>query len=141
MTGEEIKAYRMEHGISQRELAQQIGISQQRISALERGAPSASLEVAKADAQKPKLSLVPPALIRAVCRVREYGCRKYHDPDNWRRVESVRYHEAMLRHVLACWDDPWAVDPESGLLHLEHIACNLAFMLQLREDEQDGAAQ
>lgn len=95
----------------------------------------------KADAQKPRYSLVPPALIRGVCRVREYGTQKYHDPDNWRRVESVRYHEAMLRHVLACWDDPWAVDLESGLLHLEHIACNVAFMLQMREDGQDGASQ
>lgn len=39
MTGEEMKAYRAEHKLSQREMAEIIGISQQRISALERGAP------------------------------------------------------------------------------------------------------
>lgn len=39
MTGEEIKAYRAERGLSQRALAEEWGISQQRISALERGAP------------------------------------------------------------------------------------------------------
>jgi predicted transcriptional regulator len=37
MTGEEIKAYRMERGLSQRALAKEWGISQQRISALEQG--------------------------------------------------------------------------------------------------------
>lgn len=88
-------------------------------------------EDAKAEAGKPRLSLVPPEIIRAVCRVREYGTAKYHDPDNWRFVEPERYHEALLRHVLACWQDPLAVDPESGLLHLEHIACNVAFLLQM----------
>ena len=41
----------------------------------------------------------------------------------------------MLRHVLACWNDPYSVDPESGLLHLEHIACNVAFMLALRDGD------
>lgn len=93
--------------------------------------PTRKPDNAKADAGKPRLSLVPPEIIRAVCRVREFGCEKYHDPENWRLVQPERYHEAMLRHVLACWDNPWAVDPESGLLHLEHIACNVAFLLQM----------
>jgi hypothetical protein len=91
---------------------------------------------AKADAGKPRLSLVPPEIIRAVCRVREYGTEKYHDPENWRQVESDRYHEALLRHVLACWDNPWAVDPESGLLHLEHIATNIAFLLTMKKENR-----
>ena len=41
---------------------------------------------AKADAGKIRPTLVPPALIEAVAAVREYGCSKYGDPDNWRRV-------------------------------------------------------
>ena len=84
---------------------------------------------AKADGGKPHPSYVPVEIIEAVMRVREYGTAKYHDPDNWKIVEPERYHDAMLRHVLACWNDPYAVDPESGLMHLEHIACNVAFLL------------
>lgn len=85
---------------------------------------------AKADAGKPHPSYVPVALIRAVMAVREYGTAKYVDPDNWRRVEPQRYHEALLRHVLAIWHDPYAIDEESGLLHLAHICCNAAFLLE-----------
>lgn len=84
---------------------------------------------AKADGGKPHPSYVPVEIIEAVMRVREYGTQKYHDPDNWKIVEPERYHDAMLRHVLACWNDPYAVDTESGLMHLEHIACNVAFLL------------
>lgn len=93
---------------------------------------------AKADGNKPHPSYVPVEIIEAVMRVREYGTKKYHDPDNWKIVEPERYHDAMLRHVLACWNDPYAVDPESGLLHLEHIACNVAFLLALRKEDKDA---
>lgn len=90
---------------------------------------------AKADAGKPRPSLVPPALIRSVMRVREFGTAKYgNDPDNWRNVELERYHEALLRHVLAAWENPYAVDPESGLMAIEHAACNIAFLLQAWEE-------
>ena len=89
---------------------------------------------AKADSGKPRPSLVQPALIRADMGVREYGCQKYHKPDNWRNVEDSRYWDALLRHVLAAWDDWQAVDPESGLPHLHHIICNAGFLAQYMED-------
>ena len=89
---------------------------------------------AKADKDKPRPSLVQPALIRADMGVREYGCQKYHKPDNWRNVEASRYWDALLRHVLAAWDDWQAVDPESGLPHLHHIICNAGFLAQYMED-------
>ena len=89
---------------------------------------------AKSDGGKPRPSLVPPALIRGVDAIREYGCKKYSDPDNWRRVEAQRYWDALLRHVLAAWDDWQAVDPESGLPHLHHIICNAGFLAQYMED-------
>ena len=89
---------------------------------------------AKYDAEKPHPSYVPPAIIRSVMAVREYGNKKYHDPQNWKQVEAERYHEALLRHILAAWEDVYSVDEESGLLHLEHAACNIAFLLQMREE-------
>ena len=90
---------------------------------------------AKADQDKPRPSLVQPALIRADMATREFGCAKYHDPDNWRNVEAARYWDALLRHVLAAWDDWKAVDPESGLPHLHHIICNAGFLAQYMEED------
>lgn len=91
---------------------------------------------AKTDAGKIRPTLVPPALIEAVAAVREYGCSKYHSPDNWRRVEPQRYWEATLRHALAAWDNYEATDAESGLPHLAHMACDIAFILQIMKENK-----
>lgn len=85
----------------------------------------------KADAGKLRPSLVPSEIIRAVARVREYGVAKYGEKESWREVEVDRYREALLRHILAYKDDPDGVDEESGLPHLEHVACNVAFLLEM----------
>jgi hypothetical protein len=96
---------------------------------------------AKRDVGKPHPSYVPVELIKEVMAIREMGTAKYGSPDNWKKVSIERYHDAMLRHVLACWEDPFSVDDESGLLHLSHIACNVAFMLALHKEMQDGTEQ
>jgi hypothetical protein len=98
---------------------------------------------AKADSGKPILSLVPTEIIKEIEKVRSYGVKKYKEPDNWKQVEIERYHEALLRHTLAIWNDLYATDNESGLLHLSHIATNIAFILELmkktvKECEEDG---
>lgn len=90
---------------------------------------------AKSDGGKPRPSLVPPALIRGVDAVREFGTARYGSPENWRKVEPQRYWDALLRHVLAAWDNWKAVDPESGMPHLWHIACNAGFLMQYMEEE------
>ena len=51
-------------------------------------------------------------------------------------MEPQRYWEAALRHTLAAWMDYRKRDRESGLMHIEHIACNLAFLLQFLEEEE-----
>lgn len=89
---------------------------------------------AKADAGKPHPSYVPVALIEGVMSVREYGNAKYHDPDNWKQVEPERYHQALLRHILMAWNDPYKRDPESGLLALEHAATNIGFLLEMYKE-------
>ena len=94
-----------------------------------------SNQEAKSDGGKPRPSLVPPALIRGTDAVREYGTKTYGSPDNWRKVEPQRYWDALLRHVLAAWNDWKAVDPESGMPHLWHIACNAGFLMQYMEEE------
>lgn len=91
---------------------------------------------AKADSGKPNLSLVPKQIIYEIEKVRAFGSKKYNNPDNWKKVELERYHEALLRHTLAMWNDIGAKDKESGLLHLSHIACNVAFILELMNDKE-----
>lgn len=86
---------------------------------------------AKADAGKLQLTLVPRGIIRAVARIRMYGNEKYHDPENWRTVEIERYRDAAFRHFLSYLDDPQDVDEESGLPHLWHLACNVAFLVEM----------
>ena len=93
---------------------------------------------AKADAGKPRPLLVPTSLMRAVMAIREYGCQKYHDPDNWKKVDAERYKNAAYRHWLAYLEGE-ELDEESHLPHLWHLACNVAFLIELdREREASG---
>lgn len=85
---------------------------------------------AKADAGKPRPTLTPVSLIEAVTAVRMYGNQKYHDPDNWKQVEPQRYRDALYRHWLAYLRGE-ECDPESGLPHLWHLACNAAFLIEM----------
>lgn len=88
------------------------------------------IQGAKYDGDKPNLSTVPPGIIYAIERVRAYGFAKYEEAENWKTIDPKRWHEALLRHVLRIWNDPMAVDPESGLPHLWHIATNVDFLIE-----------
>lgn len=90
----------------------------------------------KADLGKPQLRLVPTEIIYEIEKVRSFGVKKYKEPDNWKKVEVERYHQALLRHTLAVWNDIQARDKESGLLHLSHIATNVAFILEMMKDKE-----
>lgn len=99
-------------------------------------APKKPDQKAKADAGKPRLSLVPPEIIFDIARIREYGNAKYGATDNWKTVEIERYRDAAFRHLLAYISDPQGKDEESGLPHLWHLACNVAFLCAM-EDGHD----
>ena len=88
---------------------------------------------AKADAGKARLTLVPRKIIWAIASVRMFGSIKYKDPDNWKRVSKERYRDAAFRHFLRYLDDPEGVDEESGLPHLYHCCCNLAFLCEMED--------
>lgn len=87
----------------------------------------------KADAGKLDLTLVPRDAIREIARIRMYGVQKYGTSESWRRVDPNRYRAAAFRHFLAYLDDPHGVDEESGLPHLSHLACNIAFLIDLEK--------
>lgn len=90
---------------------------------------------AKADSGKPRLTLVPPRIIWDVAAVREYGNRKYGDPENWRGVRPQRYRDTAFRHFMRYLATPHGVDEESGLPHLWHCCCNLAFLCELEDND------
>lgn len=89
----------------------------------------------KADAGKAELRLVPMAIMYAIASIRTYGNKKYSDPDSWKRVAPERYIDAMLRHATAFAEDPLSKDEESGLPHLHHLACNVAFLCDMYKEE------
>lgn len=92
------------------------------------------IEGVKADAGKPRWSLMPWRGLSVVLAVLEYGARRY-APDNWRHVpdSSRRYREAAMRHLIADLGGE-RVDPESGQPHLAHAACSLLFLLEVGAD-------
>lgn len=92
-------------------------------------------DTAKHDTGKPRPTLVPVSLINAVTAVREYGTQKYGHPENWRNVEAQRYRDALYRHWLAYLGGE-RIDPESGLPHMHHVACNAAFIIELDGEEE-----
>ena len=95
----------------------------------------------KSDYGKAKLTLVPRKIIWAVAAIREYGSAKYGSAEAWEKVEPERYRNAAFRHFLRYLDDPSGMAPESGLPHLWHLACNIAFLCELEGDKDEDHIQ
>lgn len=95
-----------------------------------------SEQKAKFDTGKPQLTLVPRQILFDIAQVREYGTKKYGDSENWKKVEKQRYRDAAFRHFMSYLDEPNGNDEESGLTHLAHLACNIAFLCELEKEEQ-----
>lgn len=95
---------------------------------------------AKADAGKLPMNLVPTQINRDIAQVRQYGNEKYKDPNNWRKVEKLRYVAALERHLMAYKDylngDDDGFDKESGIEHYKHMACNMAFICEMERWEK-----
>ena len=88
----------------------------------------------KSDDGKPQCRLVPSEIVRCIAKVREYGKQKYGSAESWKDVELERYQDAMYRHLLSYIENPKGKDEESGLPHLWHIACNVAFLCELQKE-------
>ena len=75
-----------------------------------------------------------PEFIEAVGAVMTYGAKVYGE-GNYKKVEPKRYRAALMRHICKWLKDPHGIDDDSGLPHLYHIACNVAFLLELDKGE------
>lgn len=90
----------------------------------------------KDDTGKNRLDLIEPEFIESVGKVLTFGASKY-ELNNWQNVEDGkdRYYAAALRHLMA-YRKGEEKDPESGLSHLEHVACNIMFLLHFEREEK-----
>ena len=91
----------------------------------------------KADAGKLDWSLLPLDALTGLVRVLEYGADKY-AADSWKKIPDAerRYKAAMRRHQVAI-DSGELFDPESGLPHIDHVACNAMFLSWFQAQEGD----
>jgi len=90
----------------------------------------------KHDESKRRMDLVPTSLISSVARILEFGASKYGD-NNWREgLKWSRVYAALQRHLADFWDGN-DLDSESGLPHLYHAACNIAFLIEFYEKRKD----
>lgn len=88
----------------------------------------------KYDAGKPRMELLVqgcPNALEQVGTVLTFGAKKY-AAHSWQTVPGGddRYLAALLRHLTAIGKGE-QTDPESGLSHLAHVACNALFILEL----------
>lgn len=89
-----------------------------------------SSHAVKFDQGKPDLSLIPPEIIESLGQVLSFGAKKY-AARNWEKgMNYSRVYAALNRHIWAWWDPTKPdKDPETGLSHLAHAACCIAFLL------------
>lgn len=82
----------------------------------------------KFDAGKSRPDLIPAAALEGIAEVLAYGAAKYAE-DSWQLVPDAvkRYRAALLRHMIAVLKGEER-DPESGHLHIDHVATNAAFL-------------
>jgi len=78
---------------------------------------------------KAELHQVPTSLKMAVAKTLMYGAQKY-AKGNWRNGMSWTSVSDCLERHMASWLDGEEIDDASGLPHLYHAACNIAFLIE-----------
>ena len=92
----------------------------------------------KHDQGKPRFALMPPLAELEVVKVLSFGADKY-SPDNWRKVDPIRYGDAAGRHINAHRRGETA-DAESRLHALAHAICCLMFQLEKELESEQAPA-
>ncbi len=74
-----------------------------------------------------KWDLLPFKPLENVVRILTFGAEKY-EPNNWQKVDSIRYFDALIRHLIADHIRGEDYDQESNMLHSSHADCNAVFL-------------
>ncbi len=86
---------------------------------------------------KPQLSLIPLEYLEGEARVWMHGAKKY-AAWNWRKgMPWSEVINSLMRH-LAAFQAGEDFDPESGLPHIDHIACNVRMLQVFRVEYRQG---
>lgn len=94
--------------------------------------PASSLSGYRNDELKPRWDLLPSDALEAVVMVLTAGARKY-EPRNWEKgMNWSRCFASIMRHAWAWWRGENR-DPESGISHMAHVACNAMFLCSYEE--------
>ena len=83
----------------------------------------------KLDSGKTRFTLVDPVFVEGFAKILTDGAQKY-GVDNWKLLpddELHRYQDALLRHINSYFKGE-KLDPDTGMSHLYHAACNLMFL-------------
>jgi len=84
-------------------------------------------EAKKNDSEKVRLDLLPVRPMLDIGQVLTFGAQKYSER-NWEKgFDWSRPYAAALRHLFA-WYNGEDNDPETGLNHLAHAACEIMFL-------------
>ena len=93
----------------------------------------------KFDQEKPRTDLLDPDALLGTAAVLGFGAKKYAD-NNWKKgIAYSRILGALLRHTFAIMRGE-DTDAESGLPHVDHLACEamfLQYMMRSRKDLDD----
>lgn len=85
---------------------------------------------------KHKWSLVDFKSFEGMVKVLEFGAEKY-EAHNWKKgLPTSELSESLLRHLFAHMSGE-RIDPESGLPHLDHVACNVMFLNWMTANRPD----
>jgi len=88
----------------------------------------------KDDQMKPIWSLLPFDALDQINEVLSLGALKY-SSDNWRKVDRIRYVDAMMRHITAFLKGE-VFDQDTGTTtHLAHAGCCALFLISLYDKE------
>lgn len=95
-----------------------------------------SNEGKKFDTGKPPIGLIARSALEQEALVMAFGATKY-ERHNWRGgIHWSRLIDATLRHVLA-FNEGEDIDPETGLSHLAHARCCLAFLIEYQKSHPE----
>lgn len=90
----------------------------------------------KHDDSKVRLELLSPIALTEIAKVLTFGAKKYASW-NWSKgLLYTRILAAIFRHLMAYLSGE-NLDPESGLSHIAHIACNCMFLLHFEKFRPD----
>lgn len=90
----------------------------------------------KYDSNKPMVDLIPAEVIFGLGEVLTFGAKKYQKA-NWAKgINHSRLIAAALRHLYK-FSNGQDLDDESGLSHIDHAMCNLAFLKWMHTNRKD----